>query len=66
MMPNSEEMAYAAFATVNELIDVLVDRQILDAGRVEKMLVSVSETLQNSSNNVARRAARLIRDVGKD
>lgn len=58
--PNGPEAAYAAYAIVSELIDLLVTRGIIDAAGVDKMLVSVTKRLADGNNFESNRAAEFI------
>jgi hypothetical protein len=68
MPQNATEAAYIAFALVDELFDLLVRRNLLDALSINLLLESVSKRLAQENNFDAKRAAQFIADrmTGKE
>jgi hypothetical protein len=63
--PNGPEAAYAAYAIVNELIDLLVTRGVIDIAGVDKMFESVTKRLASSNNFESNRAAEFVARYNK-
>ena len=57
---NSEEAAYIAFAIVDELIWLLVNRGIIDASAIDLMLETVAVRLSQGSHVGGQRAAKFV------
>lgn len=62
MPGNAEEAAYAAFAIVDELLNLLVTARRLDVTAVNEMLVSVANRLSEENNFGSQRAAQFVAD----
>jgi hypothetical protein len=62
MPQNTTEAAYIAFALVDELIDLLVSRNLLDALSVNSLFETVAERLTQENNLCVNRAAQFVAD----
>jgi uncharacterized protein YprB with RNaseH-like and TPR domain len=60
MPQNTTEAAYIAFALVDELLDLLVSRNLLDALSVKSLFESVTERLLQENNLGVNRAAQFV------
>lgn len=62
MPQNAEEAAYAAFAMIDELINLLADRNVLDPLSLNLLFESVAKRLSQESNFASNRAAHFVAD----
>ena len=56
--PNEKEAAYIAYATIVELLDVLISKGVLSRGDVDAMFGVIAERLAVGGNSSSQRASR--------
>lgn len=57
---NGDEAAYAASAILDELIDLLVDKNLISHDDVKRILERATERLSNENSHAANRASNFL------
>ena len=58
--PNSDETGYAAFAIVDVLIALLVEKRLINQTEVKELLERATERLSNENNFAANRTSKFL------
>jgi hypothetical protein len=58
--PNSDETAYAAFAIIDELIALLVEKNLINHDEVKELLEQAGKRLSNENNFEANRTSKFL------
>jgi hypothetical protein len=63
--PSAEVAGYAGFALFEALSDLLIIKDVLTRNQVDELLARTASRLQTSPNEVSRRTADFIRQLGE-
>jgi hypothetical protein len=63
--PSAEVAGYTGFALVEALSDLLIIKDVLTRNEVDELLARTSSRLQTSPDEVGRRTADFVRQLGE-
>jgi hypothetical protein len=63
--PSAEVAGYAGFALFEALSDLLIIKDVLTRNEVNELLARTASRLQTSPNEVSRRTADFVRQLGE-